>query len=68
MDEAAQQSRWQIFAIGAAIMVVVAAIASGRLPRWLRIVLVFGLVVLACGAGFYAYRYATQPTNRSLSR
>jgi hypothetical protein len=62
MNAAVQRSRWQIFALGAAMMAVTAAVASGRLPRWLRIVLVFGLVILAGGGGFYAYRYATQPT------
>ena len=31
-------------------------------PRWVRVVLVLGIVVLAGGGGFYAYRYATRPT------
>ena len=38
-----------------------AAITSERLPRWLRVALVTGLVVLACGVGLLAYRHATQP-------
>jgi TRAP transporter TAXI family solute receptor len=32
-----------------------------HLARWVRIALVFGLVVLATGLGFYAYRYSTRP-------
>jgi len=54
-------------ALGAAMMAVIAAIASGRLPRWLRIVLVVGLVILAGGGGFYAYRYATQPKTLTIA-
>ena len=60
--DAMQRSQWQIVAIGAALMAVAAAIATGRLPRWLRVTLVLGLAMLACGGAFYAYRYATQPT------
>ena len=36
MDATAQRRQWQIFVIGAAFMAVIVAIASGRLPRWLR--------------------------------
>jgi len=38
------------------------AIATGRLRRWVRIALVLGILVLASGGGFYAYRHATRPT------
>ena len=57
-----QRSQLQIVALGAALTAVVAAVAAGRLPRWLRAVLVLGLVILAGGAAFYAYRYTTRPT------
>ena len=67
MDATAQRRQWQIFAIGAAFMAVIVAIASGRLPRWLRIVLVLGLVILACGGGLYAYRYATHATTLTIA-
>lgn len=53
---------WHTVAIGAGLMAVVVAIATGRLPRWLRVMLVVGLVVLAGGGGLYAYRYLTHPT------
>src|SRR3954468_11038783 len=36
-------------------------IHSGHLPRWLRVALVLGLVVLAGGIGLFAYRQANQP-------
>jgi TRAP transporter TAXI family solute receptor len=31
------------------------------LPRWLRVALVVGILILAGGAGFFAYRYVTRP-------
>jgi hypothetical protein len=46
---------------------VTVAVASGRLPRWLRIVLVLSLAVVAIGAGFYAYRYVTRPTTLTIA-
>lgn len=57
-----QRSQWQIVALGAALTAVAAAVATGQMPRWLRVILVLGLVILAGGFGLYAYRYATQPT------
>ena len=48
-------------------MAVVAAIVTGRLPRWLRIALVLGLAVLAFGGGLYVYRYATHPTTLTVA-
>jgi len=44
---------------------VAAALAAGCLPRWLRIVLVLCLVVLACAGGLVGYRYATHPITLS---
>ena len=57
-----QRERYQQIAIGAGLLAVVAAIATGRLPRWLRATLVVALAALAGGAGLFAYRYATAPT------
>jgi TRAP transporter TAXI family solute receptor len=38
-----------------------------HLTRWIRIALVFGLVVLATGLGFYAYRYSTRPVTLTVA-
>jgi TRAP-type uncharacterized transport system substrate-binding protein len=51
----------QTVAIGAGVVALIVALATGRLPRWLRVAVVFGLVILASGAGFYAYRYFNYP-------
>jgi len=37
------------------------------LTRWVRIALVFGIVVLATGLGFYAYRYSTRPVTLTVA-
>ena len=47
--------------IGASFTAFIAAIARGELPRWIRIALVFGLLVFACVAGIYAFGYSTRP-------
>lgn len=62
-----QQEQLQTIAVGAGLTAVVVAILSGRLPRWLRILLVLGLAILAAGGGLYAYRYATHPTTLTLA-
>jgi TRAP transporter TAXI family solute receptor len=46
---------------GAAIIAIMMAITTRRLPRWLRIAAVTAAVTLAAGAGLFAYRYFTQP-------
>jgi TRAP transporter TAXI family solute receptor len=51
----------QRVALGAAVIAIVLAVTSGRLPRWLRVVLVIALVSMAGGTGLYAYRQYTQP-------
>ncbi len=57
-----QRAQWLAIAIGAGLTAVLLKIATGRLPRWLRVGLVAGLVLLGCGGGLFAYRYATRPT------
>ena len=37
-----QKAQWQAIAIGAGLAAVVVAIATGRLPRWMRVTLVLG--------------------------
>jgi TRAP-type uncharacterized transport system substrate-binding protein len=62
-----QRAQWQALAIGAGLVAVIVAIATGRLPRWLRVALVLGILALACGGGLYAYRYATHPTTLTVT-
>jgi TRAP-type uncharacterized transport system substrate-binding protein len=62
-----QQGQLQTIAVGAGLTAVAVAILSGRLPRWLRVLLVLGLVILAAGGGLYAYRYATHPTTLTVA-
>jgi TRAP-type uncharacterized transport system substrate-binding protein len=57
-----QREELQTAAVSAGFAAVLVAIFTGRLPRWLRIVLVAGLVALACGAALFGYRHSTQPT------
>src|SRR5436190_12378862 len=37
------------------------------LPRWIRVVLVLGVVLLAAGAGVFGYRYFTQPVTLTVA-
>ena len=62
-----QRSNWQALAIGAGLASVVAAIATGSLPRWVRVTLVLGILVLACGGGLYAFRYFNHPTTLTVA-
>ena len=40
---------------------------SIKLPRWIRAVLLIGAVVLATGAGLFAYRYFTRPITLTIA-
>ena len=40
---------------------------STKLPRWLRAVLLVGVVILAAGAGLFAYRYFTRPVTLTVA-
>lgn len=61
------REQWQVLAIAAAVAAAIVAVAGGRLPRWLRIILVLAIVVLAAGAGLYTYRHVTHPTTLSVA-
>lgn len=54
-------------AFAAAIITVLAALLSGRLPRWLRMVLVAALVLLLVGAGLYGYRKFAAPVTLTVA-
>ena len=43
------------------------SMTSFRLPLWLRFVLIAGVVVLASGAGLFAYRYYTHPVTLTVA-
>ncbi|NVO14074.1 MAG: ABC transporter substrate-binding protein [Rhodoplanes sp.] len=62
-----EQEQLRKAAIGAAVIAALAAVATGRLPRWLRIVVVFALVILAGCSGLYVYRHFTTPKTLTLA-
>ena len=62
-----EESQLQKLAVGGAVVGIVVALASGRLPRWLRVVLVAAVLALACGGGLFAYRYVTKPVTLTIA-
>lgn len=62
-----EQEQLRKAAIGAAVIAALAAVATGRLPRWLRIAVVFALAVLVACSGLFAYRYFTTPRTLTLA-
>jgi TRAP-type uncharacterized transport system substrate-binding protein len=62
-----ESGRAQNLAIVAAIVAILAALATGRLPRWLRITLVGCLAILVCGLALVGYRYATHPATLAVA-
>jgi TRAP transporter TAXI family solute receptor len=62
-----RSSPWLKIVTGAALVGGVAAILSGRSPRWLRIMLVLSIVVVTLGTGVYIYRYASRPATVSVA-
>ena len=62
-----EREQYQQIALGAAALGIIAAIAPGRLPQWLRVTLVIGLTLVAGGAGLFVYRYATHPTTLTIA-
>ncbi|MGA7582000.1 MAG: hypothetical protein WBW59_12015, partial [Pseudolabrys sp.] len=62
-----RREQYQQIAIGAGLLAVVVAIATGRLPRWLRVMLVIALAALVGGVSLFAYRYVTSPTTLTVA-
>jgi TRAP transporter TAXI family solute receptor len=62
-----EREQYQQVAIVAGALAVIVVLMSGRLPRWLRIVLVLSLGILGAGAGLFGYRYFTQPTTLTIA-
>jgi TRAP transporter TAXI family solute receptor len=62
-----EREQYQQVAIVAGALAVIVALMSGRLPRWLRTILVLSLGILAAGAGLFGYRYITQPTTLTIA-
>jgi TRAP-type uncharacterized transport system substrate-binding protein len=62
-----QREELQTVAVSAGFAAALVAIFTGRLPRWLRIVLVACLVALGCGAGLFGYRHSTRPTTLTVA-
>jgi TRAP-type uncharacterized transport system substrate-binding protein len=62
-----ESGRAQNIAIIAGIVGILAALATGRLPRWLRITLVGCLAILVCGLALVGYRYATHPATLAVA-
>ena len=62
-----EREQYQQVAVVAGALAVLVALMSGRLPRWLRIVLVLSLGILAAGAVLFGYRYITQPTTLTIA-
>ena len=62
-----EREQYQQVAVVAGALAVLVALMSGRLPRWLRVVLVLSLGILAAGAVLFGYRYITQPTTLTIA-
>ncbi|MBX9825968.1 MAG: ABC transporter substrate-binding protein [Xanthobacteraceae bacterium] len=54
-------------AAGAGLLAFLAAMATRRAPRWLRVTVILGLLATAFGAGIFAYRYSKQPTTLTVA-
>lgn len=48
-----EDSQLQRIAIGAGIVAVLVALMTGRMPRWLRVLLALAVAVLYGGVGLY---------------
>jgi TRAP transporter TAXI family solute receptor len=54
-------------AAGAGLLAILAAFATRRAPRWVRMTAILGLLAIASGAGIYAYRYSKQPATLTVA-
>lgn len=59
--------RWLVLGLLPSLAAAATILATGQLPRWLRISLVAAALVVSTGAGLYVYRYATAPTTLTLA-
>ncbi|MDC7984797.1 TAXI family TRAP transporter solute-binding subunit, partial [Rhodoplanes sp. TEM] len=55
------QGQLQKVAVGTAVAAGLAAVATGRLPRWLRVAVVLAAAVIAFAAGLWGWRLFTAP-------
>jgi TRAP transporter TAXI family solute receptor len=62
-----ERSQVEQIAVGAGPGASVGATATGRLPRWLRVVSVVGIVAIAGGVGLFAYRTYSAPTTLTIA-
>ncbi len=62
-----ERSQVEQITVGAGPVAGVRAVATGRLPRWLRIVSVVGIVAIAGGVGLFAYRTYSAPTTLTIA-
>jgi TRAP transporter TAXI family solute receptor len=62
-----EREQYQQVAVAAGALAIIVALVSGRLPRWLRVVLVLSLATLVAAAGLFAYRHVTQPTTLTIA-
>src|SRR5262249_39750312 len=62
-----EREHYQQVAVAAGALAIIVTLVSGRLPRWLRVVLVLSLATLVAAAGLFAYRHVTQPTTLTIA-
>lgn len=62
-----ERQQYEQIAAGAGLIAIIAAIAAGKLPRWLRIVVVAGGLAVIAGAASYGYRTYTKPVTLSVA-
>lgn len=67
VSESDQQTQYGTVAAGAGLLAVAVALVTRGAPRWVRIILVLGLFVLASGGGLAAYSYFTQPVTLTVA-
>lgn len=62
-----ERQQYEQIAIGAGLIAILAALAAGKLPRWLRIIVVAGGIALIAGAASYGYRTYTKPVTLTVA-
>ncbi len=59
--------QWLGLGLTGSLAATVAALSSGELPRWLRVLLVLAALLFTGAAGLYVYRYANMPVTLTLA-